>query len=288
MADEIDDDTVTTLLGITGSSHTDLQFLANISPAVSEPDSNWSIIGKMMHKPRIDWAKDYEVGSWLTSMDSSGAGRLFAVSNDGKLHSNRAGPWAVTDLRCPGLNGVWAASDQEVFAVGQSAVRVNVIGSVTNVVLGLPTQRLSAVHGTSRANVLAVGKNGMVLRFDGATWVELERVTNYNLLAVLCRSESEAYVAGAGGVLMRFNGVGFEHLAASSGMIVTGLAWYRHALHVATATDGVQVLGPRGLAPIKQLGLARLRTIGDLLFGIGNDLVVQYDGSGWWGGKLTF
>ena len=28
--------------------------------------------------------------------------------------------------------------------------------------------------------------------------------------------------------------------------------------------------------------------IGDLLFGIGSDLVVQYDGSVWWGGKLAF
>ena len=53
---EDDSDNVTTMLAITGSGHADLQFLANLSPAISEPDSNWSIIGTMAHKPKIDWA----------------------------------------------------------------------------------------------------------------------------------------------------------------------------------------------------------------------------------------
>ena len=288
MADEANEpNRVTTFLSITGTNNLELQFLANLSREISEPDSNWSVIADMAHRPAINWAKVYEAKSWLTSMDRSLGGILFAVSMDGKLHSDKIGTWRVRDLRCPGLNAVWAASDDEVFAVGESATRVNVLGTVVNVVRGLPEQRLNAVHGTSPQNVLAVGDNGLILRYDGVYWNELEVATNYNLLAVFCRSETEAYVAGAQGVLMRFDGTDFKHLVAPEELIITDLAWYRDALYVASGQNGIHVLGQDRLERIKELIVYGLRTVDGLLFAWGNNLVVQFDGSGWWGGRIN-
>jgi hypothetical protein len=279
-------DRVTTFLSVTGVNNQELQFLANLSPPISESESNWSVIGNLAHRPDIGWTKIYEFDSWLTSMDRSVGGSLFAVSLDGRLHSNHTGAWGEMDLRCPGLNSVWAATDDGAFAVGEGATRVRIAGMGATAIRGTPQQRLNAVHGTSPENVLAVGDNGLIMRFDGANWIQLDPPTNYNLLAVLCRSQSEAYIAGAGGVLLRYDGTDFEHLVKPGDLVITGLAWYRDALHAAAGQGGVHVLTAIGLDQIKPLILYKLRTIGDLLFGWGNNLIAQFDGSGWWGGRI--
>lgn len=279
-------DSVTTFLSVTGASNQVLQFLANISPAISEAESNWSVIANLSHRPTIDWTKVYEAEAWLTSMDRSSGGVLFAVSLNGRLHSNSTGSWTETNLACPGLNAVWAAGDDEAFAVGENATRVHVLGTDVIVVAGLPTQRLNAVHGTSSQNVLAVGDNGMIMRFDGANWNELESPTNYNLLSVLCRSETETYIAGAGGLLLRFDGTGFEQVVPPGDLVITGMAWYRDELYVAAGLSGVHILNVDVLEQVKPLIIYKLRTIANLLFGWGNNLIVQFDGAGWWGGRI--
>jgi len=290
MSDEPDEsDRETTFLSITGTNSQELQFLANLSPTISEADSNWSLIGNLALRPALNWAKLYEGDSWLTSMARSPRGFLFAVSMNGELHSNRTGTWAVTDLACPGLNAVWAAPDEEVFAVGLDGTRARITGASIDITSGEGSvERLNAVHGTSSRNVLAVGNKGSVMRFDGASWLELETPTNYNLLAVHCRSETEAYVAGAGGVLMRFNGTDFSHLVSPGELVITGLAWYKDALHLAAGLDGVLRLDPigGGLDQIKNLIVARLAMADDVLICWGNNLVAEFDGLGWWGGRL--
>lgn len=71
------------------------------------------------------------------------------------------------------LNGVWAASPSDVWAVGArgtirhhagAGVRWDLVGDVpTNV-------DLNAVWGTSSADVWAVGNAGVILHYDGAHW----------------------------------------------------------------------------------------------------------------------
>lgn len=72
-----------------------------------------------------------------------------------------------------GLTGVWAASDDDVWAVGGSGTIRHYTGDPIqwNVVTDVPTtESLNAVWGTSSSDVWVAGNNGVVLHYDGKTW----------------------------------------------------------------------------------------------------------------------
>lgn len=71
------------------------------------------------------------------------------------------------------ITGVWAASDQDVFAVGYSGFAMRSDGSSWRPVASGTGISLRAITGTSRDNVYAVGDWSTVVRYDGKTWREL-------------------------------------------------------------------------------------------------------------------
>jgi len=282
-------DYYTTVVSITGKNSKQLHFLANLAPTVDAPEDIVSVVGELAHKPDIDGNAIYQVESWLTSMDETPGGNLYAVSMDGELHYYLAKTkkWSVLDLQCPdGLNAVWAAADHEVFIVGDKGERVRVTGQKFDVVRDAAGRVLSAVHGTSPDHVIAAGDEGLIFRFDGTRWLELDPPTNYTLFSVLCRSKDETYIGGSNGILLRSDGEGWTILPCEDDITITGLAWYKDSLYAAAGEDGVYILKPEGLVKFKDEILHELRTIGNLLFGVGNALVVQYNGKDWWGGDL--
>ena len=202
------------------------------------------------------------------------------------MHISKGNKWNILDLECPdGLNSVWASNDDEAFAVGLNGERVRVIGQTVTVVRDPEARRLNAIHGTSSANVYAVGDYGVIMNYDGKIWKDLDLPTNVNLLAVLCNSENEVYVGGSRGTLLKWNGVQWEALESPE-ITITSIALFNGDLYVSAGRDGVYILGKDGLEPFKDLLIYHLKTIGKNLFGIGNRLVAQFDGSGWWGGDL--
>jgi hypothetical protein len=226
------------------------------------------------------------VESWLTSMDETPSGNPFAVSMEGELHYPENGTWTTMNLACPdGLNAVWAASDHDLFAVGLAGWRVRVTDLVPRVDRDPKERRLNAVHGTSPDNVYAAGDGGIVFHYDGRAWNEIEAPTNATLLAVLCHKD-DVYFAGARGTLFRKTGDRWDDLHSREEITITSLAWYGDALFAAAGAKGVYRLGPNGLEAFKERVIYRLKTVADLLFGFGNSLVIQFDGSGWWGGDL--
>lgn len=211
------------------------------------------------------------------------------VSMEGELHVFRQGAWRLLNLDCPsGLNSVWVATDNEAFAVGLKGERARIVGETVELVRDAEGRRLNCVHGSGPRNVFAVGDGGLIFRFDGVVWEELPALTESNLLTVLCKSEKEVYVGGAGGVLLHWNGVRWNviRIAGIAEITITSIAFYRDTLYAAVGRAGVYVLRENVLEPIKDEVLYRLRSIDDLLFGIGNRLVLQYDGESWWGGDL--
>ena len=191
MADVQETDQVTTILSVTGTSRSKLQFLANLSQG-DEPDANWSVVAEFALGETIEWTRGRVM---VDSMDRAPRGSLFAVSIDSKVHTNQTGEWTTLDVPSPGLNAVWAALDNDVFVVGERGTRARIGGSAVTVARDVTLdERLNAVHGTSHRNVIAVGDDGVARSNDGSTWTPLEVPTNYNLLAVLVRSETEAYI----------------------------------------------------------------------------------------------
>lgn len=70
------------------------------------------------------------------------------------------------------LNGVWAVSDTEAWAVGAQGTIIHNVGAAFDwEVAEVPTRaHLYAVSGSSSSDIWAVGDEGVVLHYDGTTW----------------------------------------------------------------------------------------------------------------------
>ena len=70
------------------------------------------------------------------------------------------------------LNGVWAVSDTEAWAVGAQGTIIHNVGAAFDwEVAQVPTRaHLYAVAGSSSSDIWAVGDQGVVLHYDGTTW----------------------------------------------------------------------------------------------------------------------
>lgn len=274
------------IVSITGESNDNLNLLANLYYEPFDSESVLSVVTSLSHKPDVKGDTIYSTDTWCTSMDKSKGGILYVVSMEGELHIFRNMKWTVINLLCPdGLNSVWAASDYEAFAVGLKGEQVRVINEAVTLTRDPNCRRLNAVHGTASSNVYAVGDDGLIFHFDGYAWTELKSPTASNLLAVLCISDKEVYVAGTAGALFKWDGVSWKRLVAPK-IKITSLAMYQNVLYAAAGSEGVFILQKKGLQEVKKLLLYRLKTIDNLLFGVGNRLVAQFDGTNWWGGNL--
>ncbi|MBE9569069.1 MAG: hypothetical protein IMF11_00445, partial [Proteobacteria bacterium] len=276
----------TTLVSITGENNLNLHILANLYHEPFDAESILSVVASLSHKPNVKWKIIYSTETWCTSMDQSEGGTLFVVSMEGELHIFQNQQWDILNLKCPdGLNAVWAANDVEAFAVGLNGEMIRVTGRTMDTFIDTEGRRMNAVHGSSPSNVWAVGDNGVVYFFDGSSWAKIKIPTNLNLISVLCRSEDEVYVGGAKGTLAIWNSVEWRFIPSPE-MNITSMAIYQEKLYAAAGLKGVYLLGKKGLELHKELTLYRLKTIDDRLFGVGNRLVAQFDGTGWWGGNL--
>ncbi len=266
----------TSIVGITGTDNSDLYVLANLYTPPFDPEAVLSVVVKTV----------YSTESWCTSMDQHGA-NLFVVSMDGEMHISAAGQWRTMELECPGgLNAVWAAGESEAYSVGVEGEIVHVTGNSFTKFTDADKRRLNAIHGSSSKHIVAVGDEGLVYIFDGQTWTQLECPTNTNLLSVLCCSDSLVYVSGANGVFFRLNNGAFEAIEAPPAPI-TSLGLFNNSVYAATGKSGLHVLlDDNTTEQLKEFIVYRLRTVNERLFAVGNKLVAQFDGEGWWGGEL--
>src|SRR5262245_12832878 len=101
-----------TLITLVGKDPKNLRMLGVLSQSGSDPGSGWSVIVKFsapLPAASVNQRNPiYRVRSWLTSMDESPLGDLYAVSIDGKLHYTNQGKWKVINLRRFGLGYAWA------------------------------------------------------------------------------------------------------------------------------------------------------------------------------------
>lgn len=130
----------------------------------------------------------------------------------------------------PALNGVFAASDSEVWAVGAGGLilKGGAAGfSAEPPIMGV-TEDLHGVHGANAQEVWAVGSKGLLLRRQ-ATWSKqpLMNVPE-DLFAVRARSSSVVVVVGDRGAVLSGDATGFKRVTNPMG----------EALRAITAVDG--------------------------------------------------
>lgn len=104
-----------------------------------------------------------------------GSSYIFAVGPQGTFVSrgpkgNSFPNWTVQTAPAVGLQGVWGAADNKVYAVGDALTVLYWDGAVLskvplpNITANL-TRKLNAVWGTSATNVYAVGESGTILHY---------------------------------------------------------------------------------------------------------------------------
>ncbi len=116
---------------------------------------------------------------WLRSLHGASAGTIWGVGDNGAAvritgaDGDEPKLTVTNPLTWNRLNGVWAVSDKEAWAVGGDGTILHNDGAqfAWKAVPDVPTKRhLNAVVGSSSSDVWAVGDAGVVLHFDGTAW----------------------------------------------------------------------------------------------------------------------
>ncbi|HEX3765224.1 MAG TPA: hypothetical protein VHW23_41290, partial [Kofleriaceae bacterium] len=113
------------------------------------------------------------------------------------------------------LHGVWAASADDVFAVGDSGVILRRVSGTWTQMTSPTTNHLRGVWGLSSSNVwasgVAVNGVGTVLHFDGTSWSLVSGPTT-DLDSVWAASATDVWFTGST-VVLRWNGSAFTTAA---------------------------------------------------------------------------
>jgi len=126
----------------------------------------------------------------------------------GLLFDGEAWNLVFTPTQLP-LEAVWAASRDDIFAVGASGniFRFSLDGRVERMQSGT-TLALHAVWGRDAEEVYAAGGNGTILRFDGTEW-KYELVETFNALrGINVTPGGDVYAVGDYGKIFRTTDAG--------------------------------------------------------------------------------
>lgn len=104
------------------------------------------------------------------------------------------------------LNGLWASSPSDVWAVGAAGTILRYNGSVWNAVESNVQAGLNSVFGLDSQNIWAVGSNGTALRWDGTTWAVLPKPNSQILRGVWAASQTSVFAVGDSGTVANWNG----------------------------------------------------------------------------------
>lgn len=127
-----------------------------------------------------------------------------------------------------GLNAIWAADSNHIWAVGRKGNIVSYNGQTWTQTTLDPGVVFEAISGTDANNVWAVGSNQTIYRFDGANWSR--EYTNYSLntwiTGISMLNDSSGWASGTDGLLYKYNGTN----------------WIANGLSDATSIQDINVL----------------------------------------------
>jgi hypothetical protein len=145
---------------------------------------------------------------------------------------------------------------------------------------------LLSVSGCSRACVYACGFGGEVWRFDGSSWQPIDSPTNAKLEQVLVVSPDEVVFCGARGLVALSDGEHWKFLEpTASKSTLWGLAKFNGDVYVADSAQVYRVsndaLEPMPLLTGKSVTTGRLQSADGVLWSIGENDLLSFDGSTW-------
>lgn len=157
--------------------------------------------------------------------------RLAALST---VDTEEVLPWqtvaqGVTDKT---LRSVWAASDDDVFAVGDEGTVLKFDGKDWTQTQVMPAVRLHAVWGTASDNVYAAGDRGMVFQYNGGVWVKVYQAPlDLAFIAITGFGPHDIFAVGDEGLAVHFDGDSWSQIQTGTKSELYGV-WGQDSEHV--------------------------------------------------------
>lgn len=166
------------------------------------------------------------------------------------------------------LRSVWAASDRDVFVVGDNGTVLQYDGDRWSKTELTPAVRLHAVWGTSKDNVYAVGDRGMIFQYNGGIWIKVYQAPfDLALVALVGFGPHDIIAVGDEGFAVHFDGAEWTRMQTGT----------TSELYSVWGTDSEHVLAVGGMGTIVRWNGTRWDTFSA---GTDNDLF------GVWGQSL--
>ncbi|MDX2092184.1 MAG: hypothetical protein SFX73_30240 [Kofleriaceae bacterium] len=164
-------------------------------------------------------------GTWCAETNPSGTAKLngvfalttddvFAVGDAGTILRRQGGTWsAMTSTTTKNLRAVWAAGATDAWAVGASGTVLRWNGTAWAAAGPTTTTTLEAIWGSSATDVWAVGGTS-AFRWNGTSWT-LYGLSGSVMLDVHGTGPNDAWVASEGGYVKRWNGTSWSSVTSS-------------------------------------------------------------------------
>jgi len=149
------------------------------------------------------------------------------------------------------------------------------------------TTGFESIDGYNEEEIYAVGWSGEVWQYDGMRWIDRDSPTNLILTAVCCAGNGVVYAVGQQGTMLRGRRDRWELVPWEGEVSVDlwDLCWFGDKLYVA-AINGLFTLEGNVLVPV-DFGIVdtptcfNLTTADGVLWSIGRDDVLSFNGSAW-------
>jgi hypothetical protein len=145
---------------------------------------------------------------------------------------------------------------------------------------------LEAIDGVAQDCLYAVGNKGQIWHFDGSRWRQCACPTNVDLHEVRCVSRDQVLVVGQKGTVLLGSGDNWKVITDDEfDEDLWGVESFGGEIYVA-GYGGIGKIHANGIAPVdtalKRVVLGyRLRAKEGVLWSIGNDDIVAFDGKRW-------
>jgi len=166
------------------------------------------------------------------------------------------------------LRWVWGRSANDVYAAGDNGTVLHFDGDEWAYQLVPTVLRLRGIAGTRQGHVFTVGDNGKVFRSDGGEWTLMQTGTMFNLYAVWALAEDAVFAVGDGGTILQYDGEGWSLMESPTTANLRGV-WGSSGTNIFAVGDRGTVLRYDG----EEWSLGRLDTWANLN-AIANGLIV--------------
>ena len=242
-------------------------------------------IAALLHFDGVAWSLiDTRDGADGNAVFAAG-GVVFVACNAGVMLRHDGTTWYEDDtFITEDLLDVWAASDDDAIAVGESGHILHWDGSAWSPMNSGVAARLRAVSGSSSTDVAACGDGGTMLHYDGTAWSPTPAGTRTSLTAVYLFPGTDRVAAGDVGTVLFGTGTQWAPRLLGQPFAFEGV-WSISDYFMAVGTvpgggvardrDGFGWTFPEGLHALSGFSAVLIHAVGD------GGAIYQYDGSTW-------